>query len=57
MRMSDRIRPSALFPGERVGPGLFWSGTENFFLQGFDPWTLQSVANRYTYNAIMAHII
>jgi hypothetical protein len=32
--------------GRASGP--FWAGAEIFLLMGFDPWTIQPIASRYT---------
>ena len=49
--------PAALPPGRRPGthctgggwaPGPVWMDEENLAPPGFDPWTVQPVASRYT---------
>jgi hypothetical protein len=37
-------------------PGPFWTGAENSPPLGFDPWTVQLVASRYTDYVIPAHV-
>jgi hypothetical protein len=36
-------------------PGPVWTGAENLASTGFDPWTVQPVASRYTDWAIPVH--